>query len=98
MYTYKWFTFHVVQCVPQHFEHTHVDGVAEGFVIEADSRIRLYDKQTKKEKRKKIIDSSLNYLFPIFLHKQRSFIHLCKFRHCGVQSFQKGVGDEIFHL
>lgn len=35
------FTFHVVQSVPQHFKHAHVEGVTERFVVEVDSRICL---------------------------------------------------------
>lgn len=50
MMTYTCFTFHVVQCVPQHFEHTHIERVTEGFVIEVDSRISLHDKQKQKNK------------------------------------------------
>lgn len=47
------FTFHVVQCVPQHFEHTHIERVAEGFVTEVDSRIRL--NKTEETMTEKII-------------------------------------------
>lgn len=41
------FTFHVVQCIPQHFKYTYIERVAEGFVIEVDSRIRLDNKKEK---------------------------------------------------
>lgn len=46
------FTFHVVQCVPQHFEHTHIERVTEGFVVEVDSRIRLQGKKGQKGENK----------------------------------------------
>lgn len=41
------FTFHVVQGVPQHFKHTHVEGVTECFVVQVDSRISLNKKEKK---------------------------------------------------
>lgn len=41
------FTFHVVQSVPQHFKHAHVEGVTERFVVEVDSRICLNKTEEK---------------------------------------------------
>lgn len=41
------FTFHVVQSVPQHFKHAHVEGVTERFVVEVDSRICLNKREKK---------------------------------------------------
>ena len=40
-------TFQVVQCISQHFEHTDIDRVTEGFVVEVDSSIGLKNNQRK---------------------------------------------------
>lgn len=43
-YTKGSVTFYVVQCVAQHSKHTHIEGIAECFIVEVDSRIGLEEK------------------------------------------------------
>lgn len=68
-------TFQVVQSVPQHFENTHIQSVAEGFVAEADPGILL---NTQKKKAhtdyfttfNKYVVKAAFYLLPGLLSKQ----------------------------
>jgi len=50
---YKYYTFHIVQCVSQHFKLSKIKRVTECFVIEICTSTRL------QEKRSKLLDSSI---------------------------------------
>lgn len=95
-FTLEHFTFHVVQCVPQHFEHAHIERVTEGFVIEVDSRVRLNNTRRRQWQRR-WIDWKQKSSNQIWLD-HCFYFYLCNFQHRAIKRLQKRFRNEDLHL